>query len=194
MSAPKADDARARPSPGVLVVDDDPGTLESMTALLQVRGMRAYGAPTGEDALTIARRQWLDLALIDQNLPGISGLQVASAFRTEGIVVPWVMYSGFLDHEIAREAGRLGALRALSLPFDVDTVVADALSRATSKRQAFWRRLRSGARIEKPVRAVGHAAWWIVAACTSRDDLREIQTWGRFVGESGSTLPGDALE
>ena len=117
-----------------------------------------------------------------------SGLQVASAFRTEGIVVPWVMYSGFLDHEIAREAGRLGALRALALPFDVDTVVADALSRATSEREAVWRRLRSGVRAEKPVRAVGHAAWWILAACSSRDDLREIETWGRFVGESASTL------
>lgn len=183
-----AGDARRKSGPSVLVVDDDPGTLESMTALLRCGQMRVHGAPSGEDALALARQEWLDLAIIDYRLPGISGLQLASAFHSEGIAVPWVIYSGFLDHDIAREASRLGALDAVSLPFDADTVVAKALERARAERVAMWRRLREGPHAPKPVRTVGQAAWWILKACASSDDLRTAHAWGGFVASSGSVL------
>jgi len=175
-------------SPRVLLVDDDPGTLQSMVALLSCEQMRVSAAPSAEDALAVARHECLDLALIDYRLPGITGLELASSFRAEGISVPWVIYSGFLDHEIVLKAGRLGAVNAVSLPFDVDSVVANALERAKVEREGTWRRVREGVRGPKPIRSVARAAWWILTACASRDDLRAIQAWGRCVGESGSVL------
>jgi CheY-like chemotaxis protein len=55
VSAAVTDDARGTSSPSVLVVDDDPGTVETTAALLRRAGMRVHAAVTGEDALATAR-------------------------------------------------------------------------------------------------------------------------------------------
>lgn len=107
----------------VLVVDDDPGALETPCALLRHLGMTVFEAATGAEAIAIARAEALDLAILDWRLPHMSGLDVARALRAEHIPVPWVLVSGFMDYDMAVEAGRQGALRAVSSPYDVEDVV-----------------------------------------------------------------------
>lgn len=88
-SRSSAGDARKKSGPSVLVVDDDPGTLESMTALLRCGQISVHGAPSGEEALALARQEWLDLAIIDYacpvsadfSWPGMSSL--ATTFRAK---------------------------------------------------------------------------------------------------------------
>ncbi|MDP3426667.1 MAG: response regulator, partial [Humidesulfovibrio sp.] len=70
-----------RPTPKVLVVDDDPKALEILSTLLQGRGFaveRAYG---GREAIDIARRELFDLILLDLMMPEVSGFDVVQALK-----------------------------------------------------------------------------------------------------------------
>jgi two-component system OmpR family response regulator len=72
----------------VLVVEDEP-----KMALLLKRGLTEEGhaadvAPTGEDALWMARAREYDAIVLDVMLPGLDGLAVCSKLRADGVWTP----------------------------------------------------------------------------------------------------------
>lgn len=67
------------PGRSVLVVDDHEGFRTSARAWLTSEGFTVVGeSPTGEDALRDVGDLMPDLVLLDLNLPGMSGLDVAA--------------------------------------------------------------------------------------------------------------------
>jgi DNA-binding response OmpR family regulator len=56
----------------VLIVDDDEGTRDTLTAILK-REYRVLRVSSGEAALPVLNREDVDLMLLDVRLPGISG-------------------------------------------------------------------------------------------------------------------------
>ena len=80
--APSAAPPSAAP-PRILVVDDDPDTLEALRSLLEASGHSVDVAETGREALEKARRHGAAVALIDSRLPDMSGTAVAQALRAE---------------------------------------------------------------------------------------------------------------
>jgi CheY-like chemotaxis protein len=73
--APEAEDAP------VLVVDDNQANRMIMAAILEHFGHRIVEAATGEDALRIIGETPVKAVMLDQTLPGISGLEVLAAIR-----------------------------------------------------------------------------------------------------------------
>jgi two-component system sensor histidine kinase/response regulator len=67
----------------VLVVDDHPVNLEFAIEALRRLGHRVTPAGNGEEALRLLGRQKFDLVLLDVQMPGIDGLEVARRFRAE---------------------------------------------------------------------------------------------------------------
>jgi DNA-binding response OmpR family regulator len=59
----------------VLVVDDDEGMRDTLTAVLK-REYRVLRAGTGEAALQMMEKEDIDLMLLDVRLPGIKGFEV----------------------------------------------------------------------------------------------------------------------
>ena len=55
----------------ILIVDDDEGMRETLTAMLR-RDYRVLRAATGEFGLQILEKETVDLMLLDVRLPGIS--------------------------------------------------------------------------------------------------------------------------
>jgi DNA-binding NtrC family response regulator len=106
----------------LLLVDDDLSSLEGGAMLLRSAGYHVDETGTGRDAVRLLLSNKFDLALIDLRLPDMSGLDVVQAVRDRGLVVRWILFSGFMDFEAAREAGRLGAIRTLSLPIGVPRI------------------------------------------------------------------------
>jgi DNA-binding response OmpR family regulator len=61
----------------ILIVDDDPGTTSSVAELVRMLGHEAHIANSGARALEIAQATPIDVALLDIEMPGMDGHEVA---------------------------------------------------------------------------------------------------------------------
>ena len=64
-----------------LIVDDDPGILEVLTAIFEDEGFATTSYEVGQPALAALTQRHFDLLLIDQWLPDMNGLQICAAAR-----------------------------------------------------------------------------------------------------------------
>src|SRR6056297_2553174 len=60
----------------ILIVDDDPYTLEMITNILERNGYSTRAAERGKKALEIIKTQNPDLLLLDINLPDMNGFEI----------------------------------------------------------------------------------------------------------------------
>jgi DNA-binding response OmpR family regulator len=109
-----------------LVVDDDPGLLGLLVRLLELEQLDVTAVMSGEAALAAAREERPDLAILDVNLPGLSGYEVCRALRElYGPTLPIVFVSGARTEPYDRVAGLLlGADDYLVKPFAPDELLA----------------------------------------------------------------------
>src|SRR5918998_6206995 len=80
----------------VLVVDDDPALAEMLGIVLRTEGFEPSFVADGERALAAFRDSRPDIVLLDLMLPGMSGIDVCRAIRTES-GVPIVMLTAKSD-------------------------------------------------------------------------------------------------
>jgi two-component system response regulator MtrA len=80
----------------VLVVDDDPALAEMLGIVLRSEGFLPSFVADGERALSAFRENRPDIVLLDLMLPGMSGIDVARAIRTES-GIPIVMLTAKSD-------------------------------------------------------------------------------------------------
>ncbi|HVN77035.1 MAG TPA: HD domain-containing phosphohydrolase [Thermoanaerobaculaceae bacterium] len=105
----------------VLIVDDQPGSLEAMGEALRPLGFDVWQALDGESALGIARVRLPDVILLDVVMPGMDGYEVCRRLKAdeETNLIPVVFLTG-LDSREARLAGlKVGASDFLNKPFDL---------------------------------------------------------------------------
>ena len=69
--------------PLVLVADDDDDILLLVTTRLRRDGFEVVSARDGNEALTIAREQRPDVAVLDIGMPGLDGLEVLARIRAD---------------------------------------------------------------------------------------------------------------
>jgi FixJ family two-component response regulator len=125
------DQLREMPNPGRLVlavVDDDPDVRGALQRLLRSHGHDVHVFASAEDYLSDDCRP--DCAILDIQLPGISGLDLATCLRREGRGTPVVFITAH-DDRATQEAIRLTCMQSLRKPFD-DEVLLDAIARATN--------------------------------------------------------------
>jgi signal transduction histidine kinase/DNA-binding response OmpR family regulator len=110
------------PGPLVLVVDDDKATRELITRGLEKEGFRVTVAPSGEEALRIARERKPDVISLDVVMPGMDGWTVLRTLKADPITaaIPVVMVSMLDDRDIGHA---LGAADYLTKPFDRQKLV-----------------------------------------------------------------------
>ncbi len=70
----------------ILVVDDDPKTVDLLRLYLERDGFRVLAAQDGRSGLRLAREQAPDLIVLDLMLPRVDGLDVCQALRAESQV------------------------------------------------------------------------------------------------------------
>jgi CheY-like chemotaxis protein len=120
-SSPRPQTQRLR----ILVVEDDPESLQMMGALLAVWGHETTLVPAGPPALEAVAREMPDIVLLDLGLPGMDGYQVAREIRRTPhggdtvFIAAVTAYRGD-DHE--RRAREAGFDRYLTKPVDIDVL------------------------------------------------------------------------
>jgi len=116
----------------VLIVDDDEGMRETLTAILK-RDYRVLRVASGEAALPVLTREDVDLIMLDVRLPGISGFEVLRIVKENYSLIEVLMISAINEIETAVQAMKHGAYHYVTKDFDYDQL--RALVRNASERQ-----------------------------------------------------------
>jgi two-component system, NtrC family, nitrogen regulation response regulator NtrX len=107
----------------LLIVDDDTGTLASLSRAFRLAGYEATVCDKAERALEMAKTQRFDMILSDVVMPGKDGLSLLADLKKAGIAVPIVMISGQANVEMAVHATRLGAIDFLEKPLSTEKLI-----------------------------------------------------------------------
>ena len=102
----------------LLIVDDEPMVLDVLRRLLQEAGRDIATATTPDDALAIAKCTEIDVALIDKNLEGASGLDLSRQLKALQPEAEIILITGYASLETAVEAVQIGAFDYLTKPID----------------------------------------------------------------------------
>ena len=79
----------------LLIVDDDPGTLASLSRAFRLAGYEATVCESATRALDLLRNDRFDLLLSDVVMPGMTGPELAAALRERHPTLPVLFMSGF---------------------------------------------------------------------------------------------------
>ncbi len=112
---------------GILVVDDDPANLAVCTAMLAQLGYDAETANDGLAALDLVGNRRFDLVLLDLNMPGLSGFEVAERIgqTLEPRARPRIVaHTANTDIEHRRRAAAAGMDDFLEKPLTLDALRA----------------------------------------------------------------------
>ncbi len=108
----------------VLLVEDEPGLILTLTDRLRSEGYEVGSATDGRTGLARAAEGAWDVILLDVMLPGMSGFDVCRDLRQQGVRTPVIMLTA-RGQVIDKVLGlKLGADDYLTKPFDMMELLA----------------------------------------------------------------------
>ncbi|GAA1970454.1 response regulator [Terrabacter lapilli] len=107
----------------VLVVDDDPRLLRTLSIALRGHGHEVLTSADGRGAVQAALEDDPDVVILDLGLPDIDGVEVLQQVRRASIV-PVIVLSARHDSDDKIEALDLGADDYVTKPFGVEELLA----------------------------------------------------------------------
>ncbi len=112
----------------VLFVDDDPFFADLGKETLAEHGFAVTVASNGQEALAKLAVERFDLAILDNEMPGLSGFEVIEQVRRldHGADLPIIMATGSDDEQSINQAFEVGADSFLAKPFDWSLLVHQA--------------------------------------------------------------------
>jgi two-component system response regulator AtoC len=116
----------------VLLVDDEPGVLFTLSEVLADRGHRVLTAKSGEAALP--QLDEADAVLTDLSMPGMDGLELMGQIGSRDPSLPVILLTAHGSERVAVAAMKQGAYDYLAKPFDIDEV-ALVIERALEARR-----------------------------------------------------------
>lgn len=119
-------------APTVLLVDDEPDIRELLSLLLTDLGYPWLAASNGQHALEIFREKRPDIVLTDIKMPGLDGIDLLGAVKTEAPETEVIMVSGHGDLELAIQSLKLDAADFITKPID-DELLEIALAKVEEK-------------------------------------------------------------
>ena len=79
----------------ILIVDDEADFRDTLSEQFELsEGFQVTSAATGEEALTLAAAQRVDIIVLDVDMPGINGIETCKRLRAAGIRAPIIMLTG----------------------------------------------------------------------------------------------------
>jgi CheY-like chemotaxis protein len=110
----------------VLLVDDYPDALEVWKLYLRAKGFRVLTAVDGFEALSLATAAHPDVVVLDLDLPGKNGLEVARALRQQASTqdIPLIAATGY-SHLHLSDLARWGFGSLIIKPCQPDVLVGE---------------------------------------------------------------------
>src|SRR6266576_5531737 len=171
-------------SESILIVDDERGIRETLSAVLRDEGFNAEAVASGEDCLKAIGRRAYGCVLLDVWLPGINGLETLQQMRNSNCDAAVVIISGHGNVETAVRATKLGAFDFIEKPLSIEKTVL-TIRNALRQRQLERANAEMSAELKAEYEMVGES----VAMRALRKQITVVApTDGRVLisGESGA--------
>ncbi|HTI81157.1 MAG TPA: response regulator [Acetobacteraceae bacterium] len=102
----------------VAVVDDDDAVRDSLRFLLEAAGFSVATFGSAAQFLNEASFENLSCLVVDQHMPGLTGLQLINNLRSQGAKLPVALITGSPSADLLRQASELGVARVLEKPLN----------------------------------------------------------------------------
>ena len=109
--------------PSILIVDDEPSILQTLSGLLSDEGFEVTTAANGYEALKIIDTESPDLVLLDIWIPGIDGIETLKEIKKGNPTIQVIIITGHGTIETAVNATKLGAYDLIEKPLSIDKVI-----------------------------------------------------------------------
>ena len=106
----------------ILVVEDDPATLESIERFLRDSGYAVSGFADAESAEKALDRRAFAAVVADYDLPGMDGIELVRLAKQFAAAIPCMVVTGHGEIRTAVEAMQAGAFNFLEKPVNLDVL------------------------------------------------------------------------
>lgn len=101
----------------ILIIDDEASVRDFMKKILTRSGYIIFTASDGREALDMLESLYVDLIILDMNMPNMNGIEVLRHIRESNLISkPVLMVSGSHDSDLRTESYRLGAYDFITKP------------------------------------------------------------------------------
>jgi DNA-binding NtrC family response regulator len=122
----------------VLLVDDEPAVRRGVARLLLAKGFEVDTAEDGAAALALLGTRAIDVMLLDQGMPQMSGMAVLARVKQQHPEVEVILVRALGEADTAA-AARAGAFDVVSKPFDDADRLALVIERAAERKRLLAR-------------------------------------------------------
>jgi DNA-binding response OmpR family regulator len=109
--------------PAILIIEDEPELVKVLRSYLEQAGYAVYTSYRGDSGLSTWEQKRPDLVILDLNLPGMDGLDVARAIRRKADT-PLIMLTARVEEADRLIGLELGADDYITKPYSPREVVA----------------------------------------------------------------------
>lgn len=117
----------------LLVVDDEEVIRQVLSRMMVPKGFEVRCASSAEEALALLEKEAFDVILLDNVLPGMTGLRALGEILARSRA-PVVMMTGHFDPEFQKDARLLGASAFVAKPLDFDVLEGEIRKLVPEKR------------------------------------------------------------
>lgn len=128
------------PKPRVLLCDDNASVTQLLELMLSLEGWAVETTTDGPECLESLDREPPEVIVLDQRMPGMSGIEVAQAARERGFDRPILLFSGHLERDEWKRLDTLGLLPVSKVDFPA------VVRHVTAARRQYVNRTRAAAR------------------------------------------------
>jgi CheY-like chemotaxis protein len=112
----------------VLLANEHEGWHQTISQLLQPQGVQTLSAHSGREALRLMESRAVHVAVLDQQMPQLGGLQVIRMMREINHAPPAILLANDMSSTLLREALGMHVFSVLGKPVDFN-VLLDVLAR-----------------------------------------------------------------
>lgn len=111
----------------LLVCDDDEATGTLLRSVYVSAGWAVDAVTSGRECIEMVAKSAPDVLVLDQVMPGLSGIDTARLLRQGGFDRPIVLFSGYLAPEMSEAIRELGLMAVSKVDFPAVLRIVDAL-------------------------------------------------------------------
>jgi two-component system response regulator AtoC len=106
--------------PSILIVDDDEVMQQTLSDVLKKKGYEVFSVSAGNGALSIVKKNIIDLVLLDMRLPDVDGIEVLKKVKELDTEILVIMMTAYSDVQTAVSAMKSGAYHYINKPFELE--------------------------------------------------------------------------